>query len=100
MLACDAKSRGVSQDRAMRNACDSDSRCGWACDASTRDAKSLAIWVERCEPLRAGALQPPVVAHGHVLRYGHPHGQQPLPTYKNSQLRLQIFEFRFSSVVP
>ena len=35
----------------MRAACDSDSRCGLACDASTRDAKSLAMWVERCEPL-------------------------------------------------
>ena len=35
----------------MRNACDSDSRCGLACDASARDAKSLAMWVERCEPL-------------------------------------------------
>ena len=40
------------QDWAMRNACDSDSRCGLACDASVRDAKSLAMWVERCEPLR------------------------------------------------
>ena len=37
----------------MRNACDSDSRCGLACDASTRDAKSLAMRVERCEPLRS-----------------------------------------------
>ena len=35
----------------MRNACDSDSRCGLACDASARDAKSLALRVERCEPL-------------------------------------------------
>ena len=35
----------------MRSACDSDSRCGLACDASARDAKSLAMWVERCEPL-------------------------------------------------
>ena len=35
----------------MRNACDSDSRCGLACDASARDAKSLAMWVERCKPL-------------------------------------------------
>ena len=26
-------------------------RCGLACDASTREAKSLAIRVERCEPL-------------------------------------------------
>ena len=25
--------------------------CGLACDASARDAKSLAMWVERCEPL-------------------------------------------------
>ena len=40
------------KDRAMRNPCDSDSRCGLACDASTRDAKSLSMWVERCEPLR------------------------------------------------
>ena len=38
----------------MRNACDSDSRCGLACDASARDAKSLAMWVERCEPLSLG----------------------------------------------
>ena len=52
MLACDAKNRGAFQDRAMRNACDSDSRSGLACDASARDAKSLAMWVERCEPLR------------------------------------------------
>ena len=44
------------EDRAMRNACDSDSRCGLACDASTRDAKSLAMRVERCEPLRAGFI--------------------------------------------
>ena len=35
----------------MRNVCDSDSRCGLACDASARDAKSLAIRVERCEPV-------------------------------------------------
>ena len=27
-------------------------RCGLACDASARDAKSLAMRVERCEPLR------------------------------------------------
>ena len=53
MLACDAKNGGVFQDRAMRNACDSDSRCGLACDASARDAKSLAIRVERCKPLSA-----------------------------------------------
>ena len=39
----------------MRNACDSDSRCGLACDASARDAKSLAMWVERCEPLSTKA---------------------------------------------
>ena len=46
----------------MRNACDSDSRCGLDCDASVRDAKSLAMRVERCEPLRprgsAGAATP------------------------------------------
>ena len=41
---------------AMRNACDSDSHCGLACDASARDAKSLAMWVERCEPLRTGGF--------------------------------------------
>ena len=54
--SCDAKNQGVFEDRAMRNACDSDSRCGLACDASTRDAKSLAMWGERCEPLRGGAI--------------------------------------------
>ena len=37
----------------MQNACSSDSRCGLACDARTRDAKSLAMRVERCEPLRS-----------------------------------------------
>ena len=42
----------------MRNGCDSDSRCGLACDASTRDTKSLAMWVERCEPLRFGPRIP------------------------------------------
>ena len=51
MLACDAKNRHVFKGRAMRNACDSDSRCGLACDASTRDATSLAMRVERCQPL-------------------------------------------------
>ena len=56
MLACDAKNRGVG--RAMRNACDSASRCGLACDASACDAKSLAMWVERCEPLRASRKAP------------------------------------------
>ena len=40
----------------MQNACDSDSCCGLACDASSRDAKSLAMRVERCEPLRLGTL--------------------------------------------
>ena len=35
----------------MRNACDSDSRADLACDASARDAKSLAMRVERREPL-------------------------------------------------
>ena len=34
-----------SRAREFRN-----SRCGLACDASARDAKSLAMWVERCEP--------------------------------------------------
>ena len=37
----------------MRNACDSDSRCGLACPTRARDAKSRAMWVERCEPLSA-----------------------------------------------
>ena len=41
----------------MRNAWDSDSRCGLACDASTRDAKSLVLWVERCEPLRSQLME-------------------------------------------
>ena len=31
---------------------DSHSRCCLACDASAHDAKSLTMWVERCEPLR------------------------------------------------
>ena len=34
---------GVHFEIAMRNDCDSDSRCGLACDASARDAKSLAM---------------------------------------------------------
>ena len=54
MLACDAKNRHVFYDIAMRNTCDSDSRCGLACDASARDATSLAMQVERCEPLSSG----------------------------------------------
>ena len=37
----------------MRNACDSDSCCGLACDAeSLAMPNPLAMWVERCEPLR------------------------------------------------
>ena len=40
----------------MRNACDSDSRCGLACDASARDAKSLVMWVARCEALSSRAV--------------------------------------------
>ena len=51
MLAFDAKNRHVFQDRALRNVCDSDFYCSLACDASARDAKSLAMRVERCEPL-------------------------------------------------
>ena len=35
----------------MWNACGSNSRCGLASDVSARDAKSLAMWVERCQPL-------------------------------------------------
>ena len=46
----------------MRNACDSDSRCGSACDASAPDAKSLAMRVERCEPLSQGVFR-----HGRFL---------------------------------
>ena len=33
-----------------------DSGCGLACDASGRDAKSPAMWVEQCEPLRHFAI--------------------------------------------
>ena len=51
MLACDAKYRRASQDQAMQNARDLDSRCGLACDANAGDAKSLVMWVERCQPL-------------------------------------------------
>ena len=48
----------------MRNACDSDSRCGLACDASARDAKSLAIRIERCEPLSTGtSVGYPILQH-------------------------------------
>ena len=43
------KNRHVLQDRAMRNAWDSDTRCGLA--AGDANLKSLAMWVERCEPL-------------------------------------------------
>ena len=51
--ACDAKSRHVFQYREMQNACASDSRCIFLpCDASAPGAKSLVMWVERCEPLR------------------------------------------------
>ena len=41
--------RPTDQDRAMRNACDSDSGCGCACDASARDAT--------CEPLMGQGLR-------------------------------------------
>ena len=50
MLACDVKYRQAFEDRAMRDACDSASRRGLACDASACNAKSLAMRVERCEP--------------------------------------------------
>ena len=50
--SCDAKHQRVCQHQAMQNACDSDTRCGLACYASARDAKSLAMRVERCEPLK------------------------------------------------
>ena len=51
LLACNATKRHVFQYRAMQNACNPDSRCSLACDASARDAKSLVMRVERCEPL-------------------------------------------------
>ena len=53
MLACNVENRHVFQHRAMRNACNSNSetRCGLTCDGSARDAKSLAMLVERCEPI-------------------------------------------------
>ena len=35
----------------MQSTCDSDFRCGLACEASARNAKSLVMWVEQCEPL-------------------------------------------------
>ena len=38
-LLCEKYQRTIL-DRALRNACDSDSRCGLACDASARNAKS------------------------------------------------------------
>ena len=41
---------------AMQHVCDSDSRCSLARDASARDAKSLAMWVERNEPPSSGTL--------------------------------------------
>ena len=54
----------------MRNACDSDSRCGLACDASARDAKSLAMRVERCEPLREGSFRRRGLFEGaHLLEF-------------------------------
>ena len=40
----------------IRNACDLDSRCGLACDATACNAKLLAIQVERCEPPRASQI--------------------------------------------
>ena len=52
--------------RAMPKACESDSRCGSACDASTRDAKSLAMWVERCEPLRVRFGRTPKGSYGNT----------------------------------
>ena len=42
---------GAQFNIAMRNAYDSVSRCGLACDGSAREAKSLAMRVERCEPV-------------------------------------------------
>ena len=51
------KKQHVFQDRrAMRNACDSDTRCGLACDASARHAESLAMRVEQCKPLSSSVL--------------------------------------------
>ena len=52
MLACDAKNRHVFKiERCEMPAI----RTPAACDASTRDAQSLAMWVERCKPLRRSA---------------------------------------------
>ena len=52
--------KGSSRQAGATNACDSDSGCGLACDATARDSKSLAMRVERCEPLSSqvyGALK-------------------------------------------
>ena len=57
MLACDAKIGVFFKIERCGLACDSDSRCGLACDASAHDAKSLAMWVERCEPLSINHTQ-------------------------------------------
>ena len=48
--------------RAKRNACDSDSCCGLACDASVCDAKSLAMWGERREPLSPAVFHRPYIS--------------------------------------
>ena len=71
--------RKILAEKSLRKSCDvglrceksacffrsSDAKClrfglslfgGLACDASARDAKSLAMRVERCEPLRSGWL--------------------------------------------
>ena len=70
----------------MRNACDSDSRCGLACDASARDAKSLAMRVERCEP---GNKPCPAPSNVHFLcQIFHPTAStQPLPTLFSNPAR-------------
>ena len=48
----DAKHRRVFNiESEMRNPCDLDSRCGLVSDASARDARLLAVWVERREQL-------------------------------------------------
>ena len=60
------------RSRAMRSACDSDSRCGLACDASARDANSLVMWVERCEPLRCGRFGQGPLNGGGFKRGGFP----------------------------
>ena len=96
----DLKSQENARKKALRKSCDiglrceklacflrsSDAKClrfglplrGLACDASARDVKSLAMWVERCEPLRfAGVLR------GNTIRGN---------TTRNSERKMALFE--------